>query len=491
MKEKVQFDDILAFVRKHGFGICLKGALSLGLVVGVIALYYAFAPRVECYKGELQVTLESRDGVQVYPNGDRFGFRDIISAPVMNRIWKKYGFDAKGVKFEDFTQWFSIVAYDKERAKIDAEFQSKMSKRNITVAELTALQKDYETRLAALASSRFALTIQPKSLLDRDTVAKILADIPEFWFVEYAMIKAPQIPAVVSVDAIRSYVERSKESGGRALELIDAIRRYLAELKATCEFVRNGIMRGRNAKVDGVDLGAYESQLALFSAEILRLKNRLLVNGSEEDLGGYLAARMDDLDCEKLELEERVKAVQQTFDLIGEFKRGSAEQTRGGGAASDGAAAQLTLQADNGFFADFAAMVRRDANQELVRRYAHELTELRKQQADFASRRLYYDQIERYMRANVAKTSSGKSAAEAVATINVFTQQLFDVGAKIVAFRDECLALYRTSDQFYVIAAPTVYAKSFAFSLARFALGLLAIWFLYNLVALVKLWNRE
>ena len=487
MKENVQFDDILAFARKHGFGICLKGAVSLGVVVGALALYYAFAPRSESYKAEVQITLESRDGTQVYPNGDRFGFRDIISAPVMNRVWTKYGFDRKGVKFEDFCGWFSIVAYDKGRAKVDAEFQGKMSKRNITVTELTALQKEYEAKLAALASNRFALTVRPEALLDRDTAARLLADIPETWFSEYATIKAPQIPAVVSVDAIRSYVERSKTSGGRALELIDAIRKYLAELKATCAFVRGGIMRGRNARIDGVDLGAYESQLEVLSAEILRLKNRLLVGGSEADLGGYLAARQDDMECEKLELEERVRAVQQTLDLIGEVKRGVAESKRG--AAAD--ASQLTLQADTGFFADFTAMVRRDANQELVQKYAQELTEFRKQQAELASRKLYYDQIERYMKANAAKTASGKASADAIAAIDGFTEQLIVLGAKIVAFRDGCLAIYRTSDQFYVIAEPAAYAKSFKFTLPRFALGLLALWFLYNLVGLVKLWNRE
>lgn len=489
MKEKVQFDTILAFVRKHGFGICLKGAVSLGAVVGVLALYYAFAPRSESYKAEVQVTLESRDGAQVYPNGDRFGFRDIVSAPVMNRVWTKYGFDKKGVKFEDFCGWFSIVAYDKERAKIDAEFQGKMSKRNITVTELNTLQKDYETKLAALASNRFALTVRPEALLDRDMAAKLLADVPETWFSEYATIKAPQIPAVVSVDAIRSYVERSKTSGGRALELIDAIRKYLTELKATCAFVRGGIMRGRNARIDGEDLGTYESQLEVLSAEILRLKNRLLVGGSEADLGGYLAARQDDMECEKLELEERVKAVQQTLDLIGEVKRGAAESKRGAASAAD--ASQLTLQADTGFFADFTAMVRRDANQELVQKYAQELTEFRKQQAELAARKLYYDQIERYMKANAAKTSSGKASADAIAAIDGFTEQLFALGGKIAAFRDGCLSIYRTSDQFYVIAEPAAYAKSFKFTLPRFALGLLALWFLYNLVGLVKLWNRE
>ena len=321
MKGKMEMGDVVKFVAENGVKIVLRGALSLAIVVGMLALYYAFAPRSESYKAEVQVTLEMRDGAQVYPNGDPFGFHDLISAPVMNRIWKKYGFDAKGVKFEDFTRWFAVVAYDKERAKIDAEFQGKMSKRNITVTELNQLQKDYETKLAALASNRFALTVRPESLLDRDTAAKLLVDIPEIWFAEYATIKAPTIPAVVSADAISSYVERSKASGGRALELVDVIRQYLGELKATCAFIRNGIMRGRNATVGGTDLGTYESQLTILSTEILRLKNRLLVNGGEADLGGYIAARQDDMECEKMELDERIKAVQQTLDVIGEVKR--------------------------------------------------------------------------------------------------------------------------------------------------------------------------
>lgn len=489
MGKTVALEDIVEFAKSRIWTILIRGCVSLGIVVGLFVLYFAFAPRNESYRAEVQVTLESRDGAQVYPNGDRFGFRDIVSAPVMNRVWTKYGFDKKGVKFEDFSGWFSIVAYDKERAKIDAEFQGKMSKRNITVTELTALQKDYETKLAALASNRFALTVRPERLLDRDTAEKLLTDVPETWFSEYATIKAPQIPAVVSVDAVRSYVERSKASGGRALELIDAIRNYLTELKATCAFIRNGIMRGRNAKIDGVDLGTYESQLEVLSAEILRLKNKLLVGVSEADLGGYLAARQDDMECEKLQLEERVKAVQQTLDLIGEVKRGVAEPKRGAASAAD--ASQLTLQADTGFFADFTAMVRRDANQELVQKYAQELTDLRKQQAELAARKLYYDQIERYMKANAAKTASGKASADATAAIDGFSEQLFALGGKIVAFRDGCLAIYRTSDQFYVIAAPAAYAKSFVFTLPRFALGLLAIWFLYNLVGLVKLWNQQ
>ena len=490
MNKSITFDDVMTFARAQGWRVVLRALVSLGAVIALLALYYAFAPRCESYRAEVQITLEAKGGVQVYPNGDSFGFRDIVSAPVMNKAWTKYGFDKKGVKFEDFCGWFSVIAYDKERAKIDAEFQGKMSKRNITVTELTALQKEYEMKLAALASNRFALTVRPEALLDRDTAARLLADIPETWFSEYAVIKAPQIPAVVSVDAIRTYIKRSKAGGGRVLELIDTIRKYLAELKATCAFIREGIMRGRNALIDGMDLGTYESRLDVLSSEVLRLKNQMLKQGGEADLGDYVSARQDELACEALELDERVVAVRQTLELIGEGRKGTAA-SGGDRPAPVAESAPLALQADSGFFADFTSMVRRDANLELVKKYAQELTELRAKQADLAARKLYYDQVSKYVQASAAKAASGKTGEGAFGAVDGYAQELLEVGGKIVAFRDMCLVLYRTSDQFYVIAEPAAYAKSFKFTLPRFALGLLALWFLYNLVGVMKLWNRE
>lgn len=489
MNEQIKFEEVVAFAKTNAWRIVLRGVISLAFVAGLLALYYAFAPRTESYRAEVQITLETRDGKQVYPNGDAFGFHDIISAPVMNRVWTKYGFDKKGVKFEDFCEWFSIVAYDKERAKIDAEFQGKMSKRNITVAELVQLQKEYETKLASRTSSQFALTMSPNALVDRDTAVRILADIPETWFVKYSLVKAPQIPKVVSVDAISTYVERSKAFGGRALELIDMIRKYIGELRATCAFVRTGIMAGRNARIGGVDIGNYESELDLFSTEILRLKNRLLVSGTAADLGGYLAARQDDMACEKMELEERVAAVRQTLDLIAASRRGGAVPQNGATTTSD--ASQLTLQLDAGFFADFSALIKREANQELVQKYARQLTDLRLQKAELSARQLNYEQIEQYVKNNAGKNPSDKIATNAVVAIDGFAKPLLELGGKIVAFRDQCLQIYRTSDQFYVVAEPAAYAKSFKFTLPRFALGLLALWFLYNLIGLVKLWNRE
>ena len=489
MSEKqVNVGSVIAFLRQNWLKIVLKGTLSLCAVAALLVLYVALAPRTDRYAVEVQVTLESSKGELVYPNGDAFGVHDIVSAPVLNIIWKKYGLDSKGVKFEEFCQWFGIVGYDKERAKIDAEFQGKMSKRTITVTELAAVQKEYEERLASLSANRFILSMSPTAALDRKTLVKMLNDIPETWFAEYSRLKAPIIPPVASVDAVRSYATRVKTDGTRMLELIDTLHAYWKELSETCRYIRDGLMKGRNAQMDGVDLGAYESQLQLIRTDALRVKNKIIAEGLPSDMGVYVSSRQEDIACDRMAIEERIAAVQQSIAALGDTSRqGGAQPAAKRGAAPDGS--PVTVQADAGFFSDFADMVRRSSNQAQISRYVDELTEFRKQMAKIRARELYYEQIQQH----IEKSKTQGNAAEASKTqamLDALVPEFLTLGERIVAFRDLCFTVYRTSDQFYVIAAPAAYDKSYVLPLSRFILGLLAIWVLCNIAFVVHVWNR-
>ena len=487
---QIDHKSLISFARTNRQKVLFRAGLSLCAVMAFLVLYVAFAPRSERCAIEIQVTLESRNGALYYPNGDRFSAHDIISAPTLDLVWKKYGLDAKGIKFEDFCQWFGIVSYDKERAKVDAEFQGKMTKRNITVTELTAVQKEYEERLAALSINRFVLSMQPTTALDRETMAKMMNDIPEVWFSEYSRLKAPLIPAVAAADAIRGYATRVKDDNSRALELIDALYLYWKELRETCRYVRNSLMKGRNAQVDGMDLGVYESQMQMLKSDILRVKNRILTNGSPVDFGSFVAARLEDIACERMLVEERIAAVQQSIDALGDgCRQGSRQSTAKKGAVADGN--PVTVQADAGFFADFAEMVRRSTNQEQVGKYVDDLTAFRKEMAEIKSRELYYDQIVQHMEKNKVRNGVTSEFSKAKADLDVLITSLLTVGERIVSFRDRCFSVYRTSDQFYAVVAPASYGKSYVLSLPRFLLGVLALWALFNLSLLARDWSRS
>ena len=491
-EKKIDFDSLISFVRTNGLKVLVRGVLSLCVAVLLLVLYFAFAPRSERYAVEVQVTLESRNGVLYYPNGDRFGAHDIISAPVLDIVWKKYGLDAKKVKFEDFCQWFGVVGYDTERAKVDAEFQGKMSKRNITVIELTAVQKEYEDRLAALSCNRFLLSMAPKVMIDHETAAKMMNDIPEIWFGEYSRLKAPLIPSVAAGESVKSYLVHVQTDGSRVLELLDVLRSYLSGLFKTGDYIRNGLMKGRNAVVDGVDIGVYESQLAIFQAELMQMKYMILNNVDLREVEDYINARLEDMDCEQKLVEERLSAVSQALDSFGaEGVRAVGGQNAVGAKPGVSANANpVSIQVDSGFFSDFVALVRRNINIDFVIRYTDELAAYRKQLAEIASRRLYYDQIMKHQSAFTSNKAdhrerSSKFLNELIALAN----NMLQTGDKIIAFRNRCYSIYRTSNQFYVIAAPVSYGKSFVLTPHCFVIGLLAVLALFNLWFLVCDWR--
>ena len=485
---QVDFKSLVSYVRANGLRIIFRGGVSLCAVGVLFVLYVAFAPRSERYAVEVQVTLESRNGELYYPNGDKFGAHDIISAPVLNIVWKKYGFEKKGikgVKFEDFCQWFGIVTYDKERAKVDAEFQGKMTKRNITVTELVAVQREYEERLASLSVNRFMLSMRPEVAIDRETAAKMMNDIPEVWFAEYSRLKALLMPPVSATDAIRAYVTRVKEDNSRVLELVDILNSYWRELVGTCQYIRNGLMKGRNAQMDGIDLGVYESQLRTLRADLFRVKNKILSSGTPTFFNDFVMARQEDLACERTAVEERIAAVRQSIDALSDgCRQGGGQSATKKGSASDGS--PVTVQADAGFFADFATMVRLSSNQEKIGRYVDELTSFRKEMAEIKARELYYMQITHHIEKNKVRNDVTTEFSKAKADLDFLVANILTIGERIVAFRDKCFSVYRTSDQYYVIAAPAAYGKSFVLPLPRFALGLVAIWMLYNIAFLVK-----
>jgi len=473
MKEMTQAA-ILAYLAKNWVRILVRACVTCVFACGLFVLYYACAPRTERYATDVSVQLESSLGNRLYPNGTSFGAQDIISSPVLARLWKEFGFDKRGVKFDDFAAWFSVVGYDKERARIDAEFQTKMAKRNISVVELTALQKDYEAKLAALDTGLFRLVLKPDCLLDRETAVNLLNAVPLAWYREYSVLKAPALPAVTSPAAIRSFVARVKSSDGVSFAAYDVMRQYVTELEGVCAYIRSKLAKDRNLKAGEKDVGTFESAIRIYKKELTRLRGAM--KGAEAD-SAYLVAQKDELACAKAEIGERINALQAALDAIvgvGPVKAASDVQPAGEG---------VTIQADSGFFADITALIRRNVYQDAIRRYADQIVANRGELAKIRAQEIFYEQI-------TGGADKAVSAA-AVQSQEALIADILKTAEELLAFRDYCLEIYRTPDQFYAVSALASYGKSFVFSIVRFAAVLFALLLLVNAWCLVRDFNRE
>ena len=481
--------DLIRFVELNWRRIVMRGVVSILAIVAVTAVYLVAAPGQRAYVAELHISLESSMNEAHYPDGSSFSMHDLLSLPVLDRVWREQGLETQGVSRETFATWFSIVGYGKKSVELEEKYDKKMSKKNISITELDTLQREYEKKLTSLRTHRIVLSMKPTVPVEKARAAAILDAVPKAWFNVYSVLRAPNVPDIVESGAISAYVTRIRAGNGRALELIDTVRYYMREVFATCGYIRQELMRGRKIEVAGHDIEKYESQLAVMRAELIRLKNRLMVCGGDADLAGYVESRIDAVERERLELDERTKAVGETLDMVSAEKR--MPISFGSAAPSSSDATPIMLQADAGFLADFASMIRRDLNQALLNKYTEELTDYRKAIADFDADKLYYDQIENYIRKSREKPASPEALAALRKDVNDLTDRLLAIGAKVVDLRDKCIEIYRTPEQFYVVTEPAAVKKSYDFPLSRFVLGLLAIAFLGNLVGLVKLWNRE
>ena len=485
----MKMKDLIQFVECNWLRIVMRGVVSVLTIAVATAVYLVAAPDREAYVAELHVTLDSFMNVAHYPDGSAFAMRDLLALPVIDRVWREQGLEAQGVSRETFETWFAIVGYGKDVAELEEKYDRKMSKKNIPVTELDTLQREYENKLTTLRTHRVVLSMRPTVPVGESKAAALLDAVPRAWFDVYSVLRAPNAPDIVKNDAIGAYVTRIRAGNGRALELIDTVRYYMREVFATCGYIRQGLMLGRKIEVAGHDIEKYESQLAVMRAELIRLKNRLMVCGGEADLAGYVESRLDAVEREKLELDERTKAVSETLDMVSAEKRTSI--SFGNAAPSSSDATPIMLQADAGFLADFASMIRRDLNQTLLNKYTEELTDYRKSIADFDADKLYYDQIENYIRKSREKPASPEALATLRKDVNNLTDRLLAIGAKVVDLRDKCIEIYRTPEQFYVITEPAAVKRSYDFPPVRLVLGLLAIAFLGNLAGLVRLWNRR
>jgi len=101
----------------------------------------------------------------------------------------------------------------------------------------------------------------------------------------------------------------------------------------------------------------------------------------------------------------------------------------------------------------------------------------------------YYDSLKTmFASADAGKTVSQGNVGERLSSI---VDTLAVSSEKLAAFRDLITRDFLTSRRFYVPLGNVKHANNFAWPFVRIVLGLAAIWALYNLLALIGLWNAR
>jgi hypothetical protein len=119
----------------------------------------------------------------LYPGGQKFAYNDLVSAKVLDTVYRQNGLKDKGVSFDDFIAAISINPFAENAEFIKKKYQSLLADKKLTRPEVEAMENSFLQELKASQSRFVRLSYLESSLKGIDTALaqKILQDIPRVW----------------------------------------------------------------------------------------------------------------------------------------------------------------------------------------------------------------------------------------------------------------------------------------------------------------------
>lgn len=477
--QHVTFGDIQDFSAKYWLKIALRGVVSLGVLLVVLALAFAATPRCPTYDREILITLQEKAGHAQYPNGKPFSFTDIVAPAVLEKVYRVNGLE-QTVKFDDFCDLVKVGGIDCERAKIDAEYRAKLNKRNLTSADAVAIERAYNEAVAALPKNLFNVRFLAPSGISKVQAAQIADAIPGAWFEIASTLEAETFPILPRAAAIsRMKADLGKTS---ALAQVEQIKMYIGQLQAVANFL-TAYGQNRNFTLpSGETVRDVQNDLSMLMTYDVNLLQCALS-------GNATAGSVDEafVNGNLLAVDKRLSATTAKCSAIA----AAISRMEGGRAAGSAKMDKDTgaLMLDGAFFHEYAQLIRNDMNNKLRSSLVERSLEAEEERGDLEASKSYYEQLRAQMKA--AKSAIGPQIAGGNVKMASVVDSVASAAEKLATFRVMITKDHLTSRRFYVPTGSVKHANNFAWPFARIVLGLAAIWALYNLVFLVGLWNAR
>ena len=487
---EISFAEIFAFFRKNAKKLAFFAAGSLILAVLLILIVYCFTPRVRSYQKTISLNLAYKDGAFCYPSRKKFSSADLISRPVLRKVYNEIGL-GKQVPFEDFVRSFFIAQTSMKKAFLDAQFKAKMNVRNINMVQLQQLERDYREALAAVKSSQVIIAMEPDFACNSVLAARILNAIPTAWFDIYSVQEAAHYPTPVPAQQIQGLARSIGQEG--QLILLEKCRLYCRQMQQLCSFL-NEMLQGRNIMLPtGESLGDLQTRLDMLARHQINVL-QLYVLEHPEYYGVFdrvfLESRVKNMEFEHLRMQGRYDGVLAAMNTLiadgtgqnaGNAPASIQDKRFGGSAASASNAAPVTLQLDAGFFSSIAQLIRNDINSDIRRSLAEKIMSYREELADLeAELKRYQDILDIVNGKKNSKSQGAISKDKFYGLVREMIADLFVLCNKVQQFRTLLLQEEHTSRQFCTQDSEVRAASSAMIPISRVALGILAVWALAN-----------
>ena len=388
---------------------------------------------------------------------------------------------ASVIPFDKFQNLFSIVSYSRKLALLDADFDQKLAKRNLSVVDLNRLEASYNKKLAALDKSTYRINMEPSIHLTNEKSVQILAAIPQTWMTLYRKMEGDKLPQT-DFDTNFEKKLRTELQTSRLIAL-DRATYYNDQLLKLCGTLQP-LLENRNISLaSGEYLSDLVESLQCIRKYQLDLLRQMILTSSNlrSDLDLYF------IKSQIQYLEQELTSRRAQYDSIGKSLSIVQAPSRSAAAAkADGGPQQISL--DSTVFTQIADLVRSDASNETRRKLADLNVTIGQDIARLQARLQYYQQM-------LSDLERSKNTAGNVELFNQefvkMVNNLIATSAKISSFKQLLTRDYLSNLEFYSPTSQVSLLKARLVSPLKLIVFTFGIWVLFNLLLIAIDFARD
>ena len=483
--EGINLNQLLDFIKKIWLKTTLRGAISFFFMLVLFVLLYVLLPSEQIFTRNIGLELRKSDGVSVfsYPNGKAYVDADLLSQAVLRKVYSDNKLEGR-VEFSDFVKSFLVSNLDAERAKLDAEYQAKLSNKGIKISEIQSLELQYKKSLASLPQAWRSISMKKLYPLKKAEQIKIVNEIPAAWFDIYSKLEALPVPTIPSLTLIAD-LEKRQEGSLSALEMS---RLYLRQFTQAADRLQQ-LSDEREIKLRGGEtLGDIQSQIAaLRGYQFPMLYQYFLATPalrSRFDLF-FIQGQLDTIERRLTNHKVRLAASEKALEIVAP-KQTSTGGVAAGSGKTDGVE---NLMMDQSFLPYFAQMVRNEYNNSIRKNVATQLISHKEEIAELEAEKQYYHRLFKGY-TTVKSTADAVTVSEFDAMFRRFQKSMAGVSLKLTQLKELLQQNYMAKRNFYTTEGNVIYSKSPLVPPVKLLLGLFALFAIYNAVAVLLDFNK-
>ncbi len=394
-EDEIDLSELFARVWRRRLFIVAFVFVAMVLSSGYFALNLAANPPEKRFSSVVQFSFPNAEK-GLYPGGQKFSYNDLVSAKVLETVYRQNQLNDKNIAFNQFISALSINPFAENAEFIKKKYQSQLADKNLTRPEIEAMENSFLEELNASQSRFVRLSFLESSLTGIDSVLaqKILQDIPKVWS-KYAIEEL----GVLDLKVVGSdFYQSQKVDRFEYLQTLEYLKNSAEVLVDVLdELVKDeigGLVRNPESGITARDLQVQLQNLLSFEIEpLFSTVTNLGITKSPEKALIYLQNSIQNLQDKKVVLLNKAENFARIINQYAGFDAHSPQTQQEG--ASGGFA-----QYDSTFLDKFTALIEEKSDKAYLQKMLNERLRVLQEIEELTGQVVKFQRAEDQLRAN-------------------------------------------------------------------------------------------